>query len=422
MSLAYAYKDGRIVEMARNGYAPASSVVETQSYVMSYDSFGNLTGVTVKSAGEGRALASYAYAPNNGLLQSMTYGNGTVVNYVYDSLERVVGIRYNNSITDGRNYFYNGEGDVSSVYDGLSGRSYSYEYDSLGRLTSVLQSQGVTLLHSWNKYDDANRVSEQHYRLNPSAASISGAVNTVFDNAWVTKYTYDEADGKLTSMSAPGGNLETQNVTLSYSYDELKRLVDRTLTLSGGTEALLTKTYEYVAGAGAGATTTMVESVNTTVGDRDYNYSYTYDNVGNITEVVGKTNSTYVYDGQNQLTGEVTGSNVYQYTYDTYGNIRSKEATSNGGTTTHTYSYDDPDWLDLLTAYDGTPITYDGAGNPLSYRGMTFTWENGSVKFFSQIGLQTLGRNEISRQWRRLGRRPSGASYSCTFCCPTEPL
>ena len=380
VSLAYAYQDGRIVEMARNGYAPASSVVETQSYVMSYDSFGNLTSVTVKGdseTSEGRALASYAYAPNNGLLQSMTYGNGTVVNYVYDSLERVVGIRYNNSITDGRNYFYNGEGDVSSVYDGLSGRSYSYEYDSLGRLTSVLQSQGVTLLHSWNKYDDANRVSEQHYRLNPSAASISGAVNTVFDNARVTKYTYDEADGKLTSMSAPGGNLESQNVTLSYSYDELKRLVGRTLTLSGGTDPLVAKSYTYVAGAGTGATTTMVESVSTAVGGRDYNYSYTYDNVGNITEVVGKTNSTYVYDSQNQLTGEVTGSNVYQYTYDTYGNIRSKEATSNGGTTTHTYSYEDPDWLDLLTTYDGTPITYDGAGNPLSYRGMTFTWANG---------------------------------------------
>ena len=35
-------------------------------------------------------------------------------------------------------------------------------------------------------------------------------------------------------------------------------------------------------------------------------------------------------------------------------------------------------WKDLLTEYNGQAITYDGAGNPLSYRdGMQFTWELG---------------------------------------------
>lgn len=34
--------------------------------------------------------------------------------------------------------------------------------------------------------------------------------------------------------------------------------------------------------------------------------------------------------------------------------------------TTHTYSYDDANWLNLLTAYDGVSLTYDAIGNPQS--------------------------------------------------------
>ncbi|MBR3987924.1 MAG: RHS repeat-associated core domain-containing protein [Clostridia bacterium] len=42
-------------------------------------------------------------------------------------------------------------------------------------------------------------------------------------------------------------------------------------------------------------------------------------------------------------------------------------------------NYDDTkDWADLLTAYNGQTITYDGIGNPLNYRdGITMTWQNG---------------------------------------------
>lgn len=38
-----------------------------------------------------------------------------------------------------------------------------------------------------------------------------------------------------------------------------------------------------------------------------------------------------------------------------------------------TYTYDG----DLLTAYDGQTITYDGIGNPLTDGRWTYTWQNG---------------------------------------------
>lgn len=91
------------------------------------------------------------------------------------------------------------------------------------------------------------------------------------------------------------------------------------------------------------------------------------------------------YDNQGQLlteSGTVSGfpeapysySNAYQY--DSVGNIKS----FSDGTTTHTYAYEDADWKDLLTSYDGQSITYDSNGNPTSYfngNRWTFGWENG---------------------------------------------
>ena len=47
-------------------------------------------------------------------------------------------------------------------------------------------------------------------------------------------------------------------------------------------------------------------------------------------------------------------------------------------TRTHTYTYGNSDWADLLTAYDGNPITYDAIGNPTTwYDGAAMTWTNG---------------------------------------------
>ena len=71
------------------------------------------------------------------------------------------------------------------------------------------------------------------------------------------------------------------------------------------------------------------------------------------------------------------------YSYDTGGNITSaKEYAYTTGTlgsvlSTKSYSYGDSNWKDKLTSYAGSTITYDAIGNPLSYRGMTFTWEAG---------------------------------------------
>lgn len=73
-------------------------------------------------------------------------------------------------------------------------------------------------------------------------------------------------------------------------------------------------------------------------------------------------------------------------------------------TTTKTLSYTDSQWGDLLTSYDGTTITYDGIGNPLSYyngSAYTFTWEGRQL-----VGV-TKGSNILTFVYNDEGLRTS---------------
>ena len=94
------------------------------------------------------------------------------------------------------------------------------------------------------------------------------------------------------------------------------------------------------------------------------------------------------YESANQLIWEnnMWLNKTFVWTYDDAGNITSckiypytdKSAEVSGEPTeTHTYTYGDSEWGDLLTAYDGVAITYDGIGNPLSDGTWTYTWQNG---------------------------------------------
>ncbi|MGY0374233.1 RHS repeat-associated core domain-containing protein [Clostridium sp. JNZ J1-5] len=94
---------------------------------------------------------------------------------------------------------------------------------------------------------------------------------------------------------------------------------------------------------------------------------------------------TYYYDELNQLTREdnQVSNKTITYSYDAGGNILSKAeysyTTGDLGTATSTisYGYTDSNWKDKLTNFNGKEITYDAIGNPLTYDGYTFTWEQG---------------------------------------------
>ena len=66
------------------------------------------------------------------------------------------------------------------------------------------------------------------------------------------------------------------------------------------------------------------------------------------------------------------------------------------------YTYGDAEWGDLLTAYNGEAISYDGIGNPLSYRGWTMNWQGGR-----QLASMTKGSDTLSFAYNESGLRTS---------------
>ena len=121
-----------------------------------------------------------------------------------------------------------------------------------------------------------------------------------------------------------------------------------------------------------------------------------YDAHGNITDVTkgGVLQYHYGYDMMNQLVSvdDKLNGKVYNYTYDAGGNLISETVTDSNGTTSNEYEYNNSNWGDVLTSYNGQSITYDEIGNPLTYRdGMSMTWKNGR-----QLATLTNGDTSIS--------------------------
>ena len=175
--------------------------------------------------------------------------------------------------------------------------------------------------------------------------------------------------------------------TLNFSYDHLKRL--NRVTVKNGSSVILNTAYAY-RDVSWNRGSAQVEFRNVRLGSDSgmllEGKKYVYDDVGNLKEIRESTGDfnklvEYAYDSQNQLVkesyynpGNEKPYDVYDYSYDTAGNLL--RVTKNG-TVIQTYTYGDAQWHDLLTAVNGQAITYDASGNPLSYGGWSFGWQNG---------------------------------------------
>ena len=351
ISAGYEYSCGNLVTVRRSGFITSGGTKLTQYYNIGYDGFGNMTSISVGS----RELASYDYGTQNGNLRSMTYGNGATVSYTYDSLDRVTEEKWGDTLK--YQYFYNAEGDLAKKLDVTTGKAVNYEYDSLGRLIHSYQTDNdVVQQRTEHLYDTENRLTSQSWQLG--------------DTLYQESYKYNANDGSLTSVNLDG------MVGYAYLYDSLKRLNAQYSWLYG-------RFYTYR--TNNGNQTTQIASIDYAkrdggTGFTEFKLGYAYDAAGNITKITGTTrtdqSASYTYDNQGQLTKEVNTKGTYNYTYDTYGNIRSVS-----GAESHSYTYGDSEWLDLLTAYDGKSITYDAIGNPNVWHNSTgdwnLTWDNG---------------------------------------------
>ena len=351
----YTYNKYRLNTISHNSF----------NYSFVYDNFGNVTQTKVGS----QVLCTNTYgANNNGRLNRMSYGNGDYTDYTYDEYGNTTSISQNG--TKNFTWNYDSTGNMYSHEDLVNNQRFLYTYDSTGRLVrqNVLNNSKKSIYESEYGYDLNNNISK--LVLSTGGVSTTEKFDYGKDNL-ASKYTY------------PSGK------TATYSYDSILR---RNRTVINTTTPIDHQYVYWMSDRGNNSRTTKIgwEHIS------EYIYGYTYDANGNITEISRrhKTAETaytkqqqFAYDELNQLVraDDLVKNCTEVYTYDNGGNILSVTTypltwgSLDGVTATKTvnYGYDDTNWRDKLTSYDGQAITYDEIGNPLSYRGYTLTWQNG---------------------------------------------
>ena len=299
-------------------------------------------------------------------------------------------------------------GSVMRHKDFVNNRQYDYDYDTTGRLVRQVKTD-ISKTDAENKFVSAY---EYDYDLNNNITKLASKNG---DSSIVHSFTYGK-DNLLTEYSSDVSSKVT------YTYDGLNRQTKSSVALK--TPLDMSYTY-YDSNRGENFTTTKIKE-ETIAKDT---YKYEYDTNGNITDIYKKVNNDwqrlylYEYDEFNQLITfcDYINQKQYRYDYDEAGNILTETVSRIGAhgqlydSRVNTYGYDDANWGDKLTSYNGETITYDEIGNPLSYRdGMEMTWLNGRK-------LTTLqsGNDSISYKYDSNGVRTSktvnGVEYTYEY-------
>ena len=363
--VSYTYDEGDRIKSIKHGGT---------TYVFDYDGFGNQTMV---KAGD-KTLERYGYAPNNGPLTKISYGNGDVQEILYDKEGRIKSRRWNGQSTDAVRYEYDDYGTLEKETDLVNGRIDKDQYDMTGRLiqsTTLEKNTGtsgepiVANTHTVQSleigYDSYNRVN----RLVQSLETAKTKTGFVYGDA-----SKAQRPGLSYGLTVDG----TQRQSLAY--DAMARCTKETMTLPGGRKRENCFTY------GTLRHLTDTDSLLSAMSNGTESWSYEYDNVGNITKITSGTKViTYQYDELNQLIREnngVLGITVL-YAYDAGGNMTSRKTyayTEGAVSTVQTqdlFTYRTDGWKDQLLSWNGKSYAYDAGGNPTVLRGMALTWGEG---------------------------------------------
>ena len=349
---SYTYSGlGSVSKITHNGF----------DYSFNYDIFYNLVSTKIGNV----TVASHTY-DSNGNLAKTTYANGDYLEYAYDNYGNI-------SVITGETgkiaeMIYNKQGLVTKAVDYSSGETSYYYYTFDGSLESEYRtSSDGSLTHYIITDSNGNTVEK---------TSVNGQTKTIT--------TGTDKDGK--------SFVSNDGVTNETSTDDFGRITQVRTVRSDG-KLVFNTDYEYANGKAENSTTNLISKFSQSYGgDSVLSYDYSYDNNGNITEIKqnGKLTNKYVYDSLNELKEEYDYVNKFyiNYSYDGAGNLQNKyeqvlDPTYGYPTGTqhgNTYEYTDTSWKDKLTKVNGSNISYDANGNPLTYRDdMTFEWENGRI-------------------------------------------
>jgi YD repeat-containing protein len=334
-----------------------------QIYNFTYDPLGRQLSQT--RAG---TTMSYEYDAVGNRTKRTDY-SGRVTDYVYDDLNRLTNINYEDTIN-----------------------SAAYEYDDLSRLTFAANDAGTISF----TYDNRNRIEtttdvfghtiEYEYDENGNRSLLK------LDGANHTGYIYDAAN-RLTQLT------DEANQNFTFGYDAANRLTTKTLPNNIAT------TYNY---DGMSRLAELKhQSQAATLMDNDFSYNAA-NQISQIAELAQTKNFTY--DTVDRLTNMTSASlPTENYAFDAVGNRTSSHLSA-------TYGYQP---FNKLTATQNYAYTYDDNGNLLTKPAMPgnlkYTWDNENRMTEARFNQFSAVYYDYDALGRRVGRRTATVAMQYSY-------
>ena len=364
-------------------------------------------------------------------MKSVTIADGAVTggtllsseNYLYDGSDRLIRVVE----TDGDNvvlhdfsWTYDAKDNVTSLTESIGGKSfsYTYAYDDDSRPTTF----GYGDVTEQVTYDGHGRSSGTTVKNGSSTVLGTGYAYRDVDSTYTTtqvksvtnsyggktanfNYTYD-ANGNILSVSGAQ--------TVTYEYDDLGQLITETIG-TGDDQVIIRYTYdnggnlikkvrEYTTEAPEPEPTPEPEPEPTPVPEPEPEPDPTPTPTPTPTPIPTPTPTPEPTPKPSRepipINPPVTPTPSIMSLGDSDTAVNSSDRVTVQEETLYTYG--DAEWGDLLTAYNGEEITYDGIGNPLSYRGWTMNWQGGR-----QLASMTKGSDTLSFVYNESGLRTS---------------
>ncbi len=333
-----------------------------------YDGRGRVKTVTRIVSGQ-PSTTTYSYAAN-GLLQSVTFPDGVVESYEYDSARRLTATNRPGSAGTMERlvYAYNNASQViqASTYTVISGistlvsRSYT-DYDELGRVKARRGNNGQNIRYGYDENNNLTTITDSLNRITTMAYDALGRRLTSTDPLGaVTRFEYDAGD-RITKITDP------RNLNTTYVYDGFSQLWAQNSPDTGST------TQQYNASGQLAATTR---------NDGSW-LGYGYDTLGRLTWTgTGAEARWYSYDwcgsGKGLLCGVSTSDPQQQLSSTTYdytpeGQVALKrDVASPGGTYDWTgFSYDNMGRLTGMSYPSSISVGYGYSGGKLTVMNAT---------------------------------------------------
>ncbi len=402
-------------ELLINGLDNVTSTGDNSYSTTKYE-YGNYLGKLTKMTDPLGEYEEYTGYDPDGNLTTMRDRNRNTITLDYDKIGRMISKSIacsdpGKNVSYSCTYYYDTDSKASMSSGGIN---TTYSYDRMGRLTGEAQSDGVTKEYTYY----GNSGSRETMKITVGGVEKENErydydgylrLYNISENGQpIATYTYD-ANGNRETLVYANGN------STAYSYNPANKLV--TLTNKKGPDTVSQYGYTYYLD---GSQASETERISGKSGEYSYDdlrrltnktdetngiitgtASYTYDDYSNRSSIAvtgpASYNVSYVYDAANRLVSETKTAGgtdeTTTYGYDDNGSQLSK--TVNGQTTNYSYN-----GFNQLTGV-GAAITYtyngDGLRTGKTVNGATtaYVWDGG------QIALELDGSGNVTNKYMR---------------------